>query len=413
MPRRTVAAACASIAVALGVWRPAAAQSGAATHKILSVRAVAHTNHVRIVWDLSSTTQARAFVLANPARIVVDVLESDLAIGKGLPQQVGVVKQVRLGKYKPTISRTVLDLAQPALIDNAFVLPAQGQLPARLVVDVRAVTAAQFTAFQKMGKQVTIAAGSKPASQTAYVEGLKPTQDVPAPPEKPKQRKYLITIDPGHGGRDPGAIGLSGVYEKNLVLALGRELAKNLEATQKYEVVMTRATDKSLRLRDRYQVARKHNADLFISLHADANPNRSVRGLSVYTLSENASDKEAGRLAKAENNVDVLIGVDLQDQDPEITGILIDLQQRETMNLSAQFAGFLVGELRKKVKLLRRTHRFAGFAVLKAPDVPSVLIESGYLSNAEEERLLRTPGYRRKLAAAIANSVDHFFQSKA
>ena len=230
-----------------------------------------------------------------------------------------------------------------------------------------------------------------------------------APREIPADGKPVVVIDPGHGGVDPGAIGVSGIYEKYITLAVARELKAQLEKNGRYKVHLTRDRDIFIRLRDRIAIARQYNADLFISLHADTVSNAQMRGLSVYTLSQNASDSEAQALADKENKADLIAGIDLSHESADVANILIDLAQRETMNRSAGFAGGVVEEVGRDVTLLGNTHRFAGFAVLKAPDVPSVLIEAGYLSNEVEERALRQPEYRVKLAKGIARAVDRFF----
>ncbi|MDA8230977.1 MAG: N-acetylmuramoyl-L-alanine amidase [Magnetospirillum sp.] len=240
---------------------------------------------------------------------------------------------------------------------------------------------------------------------------------VPAPSPEPKAKmprgeyRPMIVIDPGHGGVDPGAIGVSGIYEKNITLAVARELRRRLERTGRYRVHLTRDGDVFIPLHDRVAIARQYKADLFISLHADVVKDPQIRGLSVYTLSQTASDTEAQALADSENKVDLIAGIDLSHESADVANILIDLAQRETMNRSAVFAGDLVEELGREISLLTNTHRFAGFAVLKGPDVPAVLIETGYLSNESEERSLRQPEYRGRLARAITRAVDRFFQS--
>jgi N-acetylmuramoyl-L-alanine amidase len=186
-------------------------------------------------------------------------------------------------------------------------------------------------------------------------------------------------------------------------------IEKHLKKLGRYKVFLTRRIDKFIRLRKRIAIAKARGADLFISLHADAIKNRSVRGLSVYTLSEKASDKEAADLAKKENKADVIAGVDLSDESPVVSDILIDLRQRNTMNESSKFAVELVKHTRKVAKTLNNTHRFAGFAVLKSPDVPSILIEMGFLSNRADERALLSPKYRAQLAASIGRAVDDYF----
>lgn len=221
----------------------------------------------------------------------------------------------------------------------------------------------------------------------------------------------VIVIDPGHGGVDPGATSVSGAYEKHITLAMARELKAALEKNGRYRVHLTRDRDVFIRLRERVALARQHGADLFVSLHADAVQNPQIRGLSVYTLSQNASDSEAQALAEKENKADLIAGVDLSHESPDVAGILIDLAQRETMNRSAGFATELVDEVGQEMDLLGNTHRFAGFAVLKAPDVPAVLVEMGYLSNEFEEKQLRQPQYRARLAKAMAKAVERYFPS--
>jgi N-acetylmuramoyl-L-alanine amidase len=219
-----------------------------------------------------------------------------------------------------------------------------------------------------------------------------------------------VVIDPGHGGVDPGAVGARGTMEKDIVLAMSRELQVVLERTGRYHVVLTRGDDSFMRLRERMAVARHAEADLFVSLHADAHKDLSLRGASVYTLSEQASDAEAEALAAKENKADLIAGVDLSEEAPEVTGILIDLAQRETMDLSSVFAQRLVIELGRATGLQRNTHRYAGFAVLKAPDVPSVLVELGYLSNPSEEDRLRTKRHRESLARAMERAIRRYFE---
>lgn len=219
----------------------------------------------------------------------------------------------------------------------------------------------------------------------------------------------VIVIDPGHGGMDPGATSVSGVYEKTITFGMARELQHQLEKTGHYHVHLTRDRDVFIRLRDRIAISRRYNADLFISLHADVVKDPEIHGLSVYTLSQDASDVEAQSLADKENKADLIAGIDLSHESSDVTNILIDLAQRETMNRSAIFAGSVVEELAREIPLLSNTHRFAGFAVLKAPDVPAVLIEMGYLSNAVDERNLRQPDYRAKLARSITRAVDRYF----
>ena len=242
---------------------------------------------------------------------------------------------------------------------------------------------------------------------------LCPGVQAPAPEvRKPRNRLPLIAIDPGHGGVDPGARGVRGSWEKVLTLSMGKELRRQMLATGRYRVIMTRNRDIFVRLRERIAIAQRADADLFVSLHADSIDNRRVRGGSVYTLSEKASDREAEALANKENKADIIAGVDLSDQSETVARILIDLRQRLTKNDSVTLAKALVDNLSATTKMLRRTHRFAGFAVLKAPEIPSVLIEMGYLSNPADEKLLRDRRHQQRIARAIIAGVDAYFEKR-
>ena len=192
---------------------------------------------------------------------------------------------------------------------------------------------------------------------------------------------------------------------------MAQETKKALEKTGKYRVLLTRDKDKALALRERIKFAHNHEADLFISIHADSAKNKKAKGLSVYTISEKASDKEAQLLAERENKADIILGIDLSNELPEVSNILIDLAKRDTMDKSALYANLLVDKMAKKVTLLKDAHRFAGFVVLKSPSIPSVLIEIGYLSNKQEEKLLQKSSYREKLAESIVQAVNAYFDS--
>jgi N-acetylmuramoyl-L-alanine amidase len=250
------------------------------------------------------------------------------------------------------------------------------------------------------------------AGGSAALAGPEALARVLAPKPQPKpepQRQYRVVLDPGHGGIDPGAIGVSGVYEKEITLATVEELAKSLGASHRYSVMLTRTTDEFVELEERVARARTAQGDLFLSVHADAIPDSAVRGASVYTLSEHASDAQAAALAQSENKADLLAGIDLSHSTPEVGNILLDLARRETNNLSLAFANRLVSELSQEVRMLNNSHRSAGFVVLKAPDVPSALVELGCLSNADEEKLLRNDAYRKKLVVSLTRSVNDYF----
>jgi N-acetylmuramoyl-L-alanine amidase len=224
---------------------------------------------------------------------------------------------------------------------------------------------------------------------------------------QPPQR--IVVIDPGHGGLDPGAIGVTGSYEKDITLSTAELAATLLESTRRYKVALTRRDDEFIALEDRVARARAARGDLVLSVHADAIPDSGVRGASVFTLSEHASDAEAAALAQRENRADLIAGIDLSRHTPEVSSILLDLARRQTNNQSIVLARKLVAELGRDVRLLNNSHRSAGFVVLKAPDIPSALVELGCLSNKEEEKQLRVATYQKKLAGSILRSVNDYF----
>ena len=226
-------------------------------------------------------------------------------------------------------------------------------------------------------------------------------------------KRPIVVVDAGHGGVDPGTIGQTGTYEKDIVLATALELARQLEASKRFKVAMSRADDTFVPLGERVARARAHDADLFLSIHADALPEARARGASVFTLSEKASDKEAAAVAERENGSDQVAGINFGTQDPEVNEILFDLTRRQTNNLSIRLAQQLVTELGHRVKLLNHTHRSAAFVVLKAPDIPSALVEIGCLSNLQEERALREASYQRAVASALLRSVSDYFDGVA
>lgn len=402
--------------------------AASAMPEITAARIGETPERTRFVMELSDSVPYRVFTLPDPFRVVIDLPEVAWTVPEGRqPTARGLVTGLRFGLFTAGTSRIVLDVSQPTHLQKVFVIPPRDGKPLRLVVDLEQVSRATY--FAAAGQAAT--GGSGQAAAPAAASGSSgPTvatsrQPLSAPgtaalprlkPKpgdgKPVDTRPIIVIDPGHGGVDPGAIGVSGAYEKNIALDYGRALKRALAATGRYRVVATRDRDVFLKLRERIALAQRANGDLFISLHANIHRSGKIRGASVYTLSETASDKEAAAIAAAENAADVLAGVDLTDQTGDVRGILIDLAQRETMNLSKKFANDLVVEVGKDVKLLRNTHRFAGFAVLKSPTIPSVLFEIGYMSNRQEERLLRSKAHRDKVVASIIRAIDGFFSKQ-
>lgn len=401
----------------------------------------------RFVLHLDRRVAFRLFTLADPYRVVVDLPEVGWQLpAKPLPGKQGVFSSVRYGLFRPGNSRIVFEFLQPVQVADAYVTPGAGSAAYELVIDARRASHAVFAASVAMPPREFVGLRPRgadqtplPAAQANRLESitqrtaalLAPAQGtaetlpadiaaqvqqanyLPMPPRRPGgrlvARRPLVVIDPGHGGVDPGAQSRHGIYEKHVVLALSREIRRQLIASGRFQAELTRDRDVFIRLRDRVAIARKKGADIFISVHADSIRNSKVSGPSVYTLSEKASDKEAAELAERENKADLIAGMDLSHESADVANILIDLAQRESMNQSARFAGHLVAELGNKTEVLPRPHRFAGFAVLKAPDLPSVLLETGFLSNSDDERRLTSKSYRRQLASAIVAAIDRYF----
>jgi len=372
--------------------------ANAAELAVTGIRLGEQAYGTRVVLDITGQLDHRVFTLPDPYRVVIDLPEVEwrlpattLTVGRGL------VQQFRYGLFKPGVSRVVLDVAGPVAVKRSFILQPTADFGHRLVLDLELVSA------ESMRQQAALPPPPEPEASPQ----IKPKPKTPG-------ALPLIAVDAGHGGVDPGTTGLNGGYEKTVTLAFALELRRQIEASGRYRVVLTRDRDVFIELRKRVEVARDHGADLLISLHADALSNRRVNGAAVYTLSKKASDAEAEELAAKENKADVIAGISLvgEGYDENVANILIDLARRETMNLSAEFATLIIPELAKEISLLRKTHRYAGFRVLKAPDVPSVLIEMGYLSNPEDEARLFDANHRNKLMGAVLRAIDSYFAAK-
>ena len=331
---------------------------------------------LRIVLDLTHKAPYTVFSLNNNPRLVID-LESKSEIKKFKNESI-YIKNIRTRKTEKNVMRIVFDLKSNFYIDKHFYLKKNEKNIYRLVIDLKSNNKSSFEFKEK----------------------------------KPKEEsKFIITIDAGHGGIDPGAINL-GQKEKNITLIAAKEL-KNILEKKNIKVFLTREYDKFISLRNRRNIAKKNNSDLFISLHVDSLKKKTTRGTSIYTLSEKASDSITARLAERENKVDLIAGVNLQDVDNEVASILLDLNRRETKNSSSLFAESYVNIARKNGhRLLRRPHRHAGFAVLKSTDIPSVLIELGFLSNVNDVKLLTKKKTRLRLLISLAEAIEIFAKKR-
>lgn len=371
------------------------------------------TGVVRIVVETDKRADVDVIALHNPERLALDLTDS--VISKQVQKKTfapnNLIAGVRFGRPRANVARIVLDLKNEVKAEH-FLLPPQTQNGIwRFVADLTVVGPAVSKGNVPLMKQTKNPSPIKPMYEP------QPSKKTTTPVKKQttsalqpfkKKQKHIVMLDPGHGGKDPGAISKNGHYEKDLTLKMGKETRKLLEKAG-YKVVMTRDTDVYISLRGRVKKAHAAKADLFISIHADSSTNSSAKGLSIYTLSETASDREAAALADRENKSDILFEMDLGDVNQDASKVLIDLAQTETIGNSRRYADFVEAEMRKTVQTVPQPNKHAGFAVLKSPSVPAVLLEMGYLSNRKEEAQLQKAAYRKKLGEALVRAVNKYF----
>ncbi|OQW54112.1 MAG: N-acetylmuramoyl-L-alanine amidase [Proteobacteria bacterium SG_bin9] len=393
-------------------WQPPQTSSPAAAQFPVAsdVRVAGDAKQTRFILDLDRKVELRAFTLADPYRVVVDLPQVTFQLQNGAGEtKRGLIKAFRYGLVMAGGSRLVFDLAGPAKIEKAHVVDAANGQPARLILELAAVDRTTFVQ--------QLSADSRPQLRPAF--GGTPIETTSATPaalnanaatgSKPDARPVIV-IDPGHGGIDHGTEASTGEMEKTLVLDFAKALRDRIESSGKYRVVMTRSDDTFVALGERVKVARNHTAALFVSIHADALPrgDSSAQGATIYTLSDKASDAEAERLAELENKADAIAGFNLTEEPSDVADILIDLTQRETKTFSNRFARTLMGEMKSVARMHKHPLKSAGFKVLKAPDVPSVLIELGYVSNKDDLKLLVSESWRSRTVGSVAQAVEAF-----
>jgi len=362
----------------------------------------------RLVLDLDNQPRYKIFTLENPNRLVIDVQQSAKQDKLALPDFSNTpIKKLRQGVKPNNALRFVFDLSEKVTFSSQT-LTANDRYPHRLVVDLT----------HKKQKPVTNTSPTPQVSQQVEPAPIKQTE--PKPPAvtptikkiKPVTRRdIIIAIDPGHGGSDPGAMGKNGTKEKDVVLAIARRLAEHVNNEPGMRAYMTRNSDTFIRLRDRIKLARKNGADMFISIHADAFHNYRAKGASVYVLSEKGASSEAAKLlADKENAADLVGGVSLEDKDELLASVLLDLSQTASLEGSLEVANSVLGGLKRVGHVHKKNVESAGFVVLKSPDIPSILVETAFISNPEEERKLRSPRHQEKLAKAMMAGIRSYFR---
>lgn len=353
----------------------ATAQAGTTVENI---RLWTEDGKTRIVLDLSKPANHKIFTLRGPDRVVIDLPDGRLSAAlKGMPRGSGSIKSIRSGVRSGGQLRVVLDLNE-SVRSRSFTAGPKGKFGDRLVIDLQS------------NRNLTTV---KRASENFE-----------------SRRDIVIAIDAGHGGKDPGAVGRNRTYEKNVVLAVSKRLADKINAEPGMRALLVRKGDNYIDHRERMEIARRNNADLFVSIHADAVSDRRASGASVYVLSlKGASDEAAKRLAQRENASDLVGGVSLADKDDVLASVLLDLSQNAALSASMDVGSDVIGELARMTKVHRRDVQHAGFLVLKSPDVPSILVETAFISNPGEEKKLRSASHQQKLANALLNGIRAYF----
>ncbi len=377
-------------------------------------RLAGDSKQTRFVLDLDRTVPFRAFPLADPYRAVVDLPQVNFRLPAGVGTAGrGLVKAFRYGLVMPGGSRIVFDLTGPARIAKSYVLEAANGQPPRLVLEFEEVDRTTFVQSLALENRPELKPAIADAAASVAVPVPVPAQaSAPLQPAVPDSRPVIV-IDAGHGGIDNGTQA-SGESEKNIVLGFALALRDRIEKDSKYRVVMTRTDDTFIPLDDRVKIARNASASLFVSIHADALPRGEgdAQGATIYTVSDKASDAEAEKLAEAENRADAIGGVNLTEEPTDVADILIDLAQRETRTFSNRFARLLMGEMKNTVRMHKHPLKSAGFRVLKAPDVPSVLVELGYVSNKGDLEHLVSDSWRSRTVASMAQAIDAFLAKR-
>ncbi len=397
-------AAVALLFVVLGLVLSSGARA-AAPLELTSYKMAGDAMKMRIVMNFDREPDVKWFLLRGPNRLVVDLPATRFAVDAKDLKARGLVRAVRYGDVGEGVSRMIVTGKGPFAVDRVDVLKNDDGQGYRIAIDMSASSPREFEAALAIQAQTTGATVSTDKGDRVAT--------VPKVAAAKPDHRFTIVLDPGHGGIDGGAEGLNGTVEKNVTLAFARGLVERLNREPGIKAVLTREDDRFLSLSERVQIAREKRANLFVSLHADTLQQNSIRGATVYTISDNASDGLAAALAKRENLSDEIAGIKLGDEPAEVADILLDLTRRETQAFSIAMARSVVGAFEGQIGLINNPHRYAGFRVLQAPDVPSILLELGFLSNPEDEKLLLDEAWRAKVADLLAVAVRRYREKAA
>ncbi len=408
---------------------------------IINIRLSTIDNNERIVFDFDSQTTFNAFILMKPNRLVVDFKNTSRNVKAPDVKTDKVIDAIRVGKFSDTDTRLVFDLnAKSKILKSFYLKPSSDNKNHRIVIDLE-FDKKDLENEDLIGKLIEennlysvepeilneiineilkqpIEASKTNLSQKNINTKPQNLQSVVKKPteatyniSRPQMRKPRIIIDAGHGGKDPGAIGRNGTKEKILTLLYAKSLKEALDNTGKYKVYLTRSQDYFIELRERTSMARRYKGDLFISIHADSSPNKNARGLSIYTLSQTASDTRTAQLAQKENKADIIGGLNLYGEYQDTINTLVDISRQQSMNDSKKFAKILEKELiNRNVNGNGEIKKFGNFAVLTSADMPSILLEIGFLSNKTDERMIRSFGYKTKVVNSLLSAINKYFE---
>jgi N-acetylmuramoyl-L-alanine amidase len=395
--RRIIMAAFLGLVVSL--------QGGAVAHAAgdlaaLTYQAAGDELRTRVVINFDQEPDISTMLLGDPHRLAIDMPKTVFGFDKKSTEARGLITDVRYGMIDATRSRLIFTLKGPFAVERIDVLKNDNSPGYRLVADLVASSDRAFAEALKTQNQTTASTTSTPTGDRLAAAAPGEASQAPKP--------FTVVVDAGHGGIDSGAESAGGSLEKNVTLMFAQQLRDELQKISGIRVEMTRNDDTFLRLSERVRIARQYEADLFVSIHADTINRGNIRGATVYTVSDRASDADSRAMADRENRADAVAGIAFDNEAPEIADILMDLTRRETHNFSLSFAKTVVKSLKKDVNMINNPHRFAGFQVLRAPDVPSVLVEIGYLSNQEDEKLMLDPAWRSHVAERLATAVGEF-----
>lgn len=366
-----------------------------------AARIMGDENSTRMLIDFDTLISAKILYMDQPSRIVIELPRTvfSFAQNSGFEPR-GLIALVRHGAISKDTTRIVISLKSPAKVSHHEILPLNNGDGHRLILDIEAVLPAEFATLIQQQSEIRGVSGNVVTKGDRVYRG------------KRNNGRFKIVVDPGHGGIDGGASGVRGAIEKDITLAVAKQIRTELEKSGNFDVELTREEDVFVSLRQRVDFTRRAHADLFISIHADSLSQRYVRGSTVYTLSKKASDNLSARLAESENLSDLVAGLALPEEEDVVTDILVELTARETIRFSRHFSGILTASLKNHINLIKNPQRYAAFGVLKAPEVPSILLELGYLSNKQDEKLMRSEKWQAKVAQSVGVAVTKFFKPR-